>query len=289
MTSSAFAGETGSRKVEAVARRNPSLVTVARLGWVAKGVVYVVIGLIAVPIALQGATARRAGGAEASQTGAVAEIAQSSFGSIALWVIALGLALYVLWRVISIVLPAENSAGAWLARAGYVVSAVVYSAVAWSALSFALRKRGAAESDDAKVERYTRELMGMSAGRWLVGAIGVVVVGIGVYFVIRGLAAKFRDELEPGGVGPLSHESIVTLGRVGWAGRGVVMILVGWFITRAAVNFRPDEAQGIDGALRQVTGSTLGALLVGLAAVGLIVYGLFCVISAPRERLTGAD
>jgi Domain of Unknown Function (DUF1206) len=168
---------------------------------------------------------------------------------------------------------------------------VVYSALAWSAVSFA-RHSGAAsgaESEDAKVERLTRELMEKSGGRWLVGAIGVSLVCVGAYFVLKGLRATFRDELEPGGVGPFSHESIVTLGRVGWVGRGIMMALVGWFVTRAAVRFRPDEAQGIDGALRDATGSTIGAVLVAFTAVALVVYGLFCVISAPRERLTGAD
>jgi uncharacterized protein DUF1206 len=291
MTGSTFTGDSGSRKVEELARRNPALVTAARLGWVAKGVVYALIGVLAVPIALQGAGSDRsgAGTGEASQTGAVTEIAQTSFGSVALWVIALGLVLYVIWRLITIALPAENSARVWVTRAGYLASALVYSALAWSAVSFALHKQGAAESDDAKVERYTRELMGVAVGRWLVGAIGVALLAIGIYFVARGLRANFRDELEPGAVGPFSHESIVTLGRVGWVGRGVVMLLVGWFIVRAAIAFRPDEAKGIDGALRQATGSTLGALLVGLAAVALVVYGLFCVVSAPRERLTGAD
>ena len=130
-------------------------------------------------------------------------------------------------------------------------------------MSFARHDPAAAsgESEDAKVERFTRELMEKSGGRWLVGAIGVTLVAVGAYFVIKGLRATFRDELEPGGVGPFSHEAIVTLGRVGWAGRGVVMGLVGWFVTRAAIEFNPDEAKGIDGALRDATGSSLGALL----------------------------
>jgi hypothetical protein len=293
MTSSTFTGETGSRKVEALARRHPWLVTVGRLGWVAKGVVYLVIGVLAVPIAIDGLRGDAASGGEgeASPSGAVAKIAETSFGTLAMWIIAIGLALYVVWRLISIVLPAEPSAKVWLTRAGYLVSAVVYSALAWSALTFVRREgaAGGAESDDAKVERFTRELMEKTGGRWLVGAIGIVLVAVGLYFVVKGLRATFRDDLEPGGVGPFSHESIVTLGRVGWVGRGVVMGLVGWFITRAAVQFRPDEATGIDGALRDATGSTFGALLVAFAAVALALYGFFCVISAPRERLTGAD
>jgi hypothetical protein len=293
MTSSTFTGETGSHTVEAIAQRHPWLVTVCRLGWVAKGVVYLVVGLLAVPIAVDGlrGDSESGGSTEASQSGAVAKIADTSLGTFALWIIAIGLALYVVWRLISIVLPAENTAKVWLTRGGYLVSAAVYSLLAWSALSFARHDPAAStgESEDAKVERFTRELMEKSGGRWLVGAIGVVLVAVGAYFVIKGVRASFRDELEPGGVGPVSHEAIVTLGRVGWAGRGVVMGLVGWLALRAAIKFNPEEAKGIDGALRDATGSTLGALFVAFAAVALALYGLFCVISAPRQRLTGAD
>jgi hypothetical protein len=81
----------------------------------------------------------------------------------------------------------------------------------------------------------------------------------------------------------------VTLGRVGWVGRGVMMGIIGWFLTRAAINFRPDEAKGIDGALREATASGLGRGLVWVVALGLAVYGIYCIISAPRERLRGSD
>jgi hypothetical protein len=116
-----------------------------------------------------------------------------------------------------------------------------------------------------------------------------VVVGVGIYFLIKGARASFRDELEPRGVGPVSHESIVTMGRVGWVGRGIVMGLIGWFLIRAAVEFRPAAAKGFDGSFREVTETAIGPFIVALAAVGLIVYGAFCVISAPRQRLKGAD
>ena len=145
--------------------------------------------------------------------GVVKEIAQASLGAIALWVVAVGLALYVLWRLISIVLPADNTVATRLTRAGYAVSAVWYSLLAWSAMSFATDERAArmAETEDAKVERFTRQLLDMSAGRWLVGAIGVCVVGVGIYFVVTGVRASFHSDLEPRGVGPISLESIVAL------------------------------------------------------------------------------
>jgi hypothetical protein len=298
MTSSTFSTDQSvSSQLQETADRHPSLVTLARLGWVAKGIVYVVLGILAVPIAIEGLEDDRArGGSEASQLGAVAEIAETSFGAVALWIVAIGLALYVLWRLISIFLPADNSsAKTWLTRAGYLVSAVMYAFLAWTAISFATDggattgAQSGAQSEDAKVERFTRDVMDMTAGRWLLGALGIAIIAVGIYFVVKGVRASFRDELEPTGVGPVSHESIVTLGRVGWVGRGIVVGLVGWFLTSAAVQYRPKEAQGLDGSLREVTESTIGPAVVGFVAIALVLYGLFCVISAPRQRLTGAS
>ena len=114
------------------------------------------------------------------------------------------------------------------------------------------------------------------------------LLGVGVYFVVKGVRASFHDDLEPRGVGPISVEAIVAFGRVGWVGRGIVVILVGWFVTAAAVRFRPSDAHGLDGSLREVTELAIGPLIVGFAALALVAYGMFCVISAPRQRLTGA-
>ena len=282
-----------SRSFGRVADRHPAVIALARLGWVAKGIVYGLVGVLAVPIAIEGLRTDRArdGGDEASPLGAVARIAEASLGAIALCVVAVGLGLYVLWRLVSIVLPAENSISTWLTRGGYAVSVVMYSFLAWSAMSFATDGRAVrtAETEDAKVERFIRELMDTTSGRWLVGALGVCVVGVGVYFVVKGVRASFHDDLEPRAVGPISVGAIVALGRVGWVGRGIVMVLVGWFVARAAVRFRPSEAHGLDGSLREVTSLAIGPAIVGLAAIALVVYGLFCVISAPRQRLTGAD
>jgi Domain of Unknown Function (DUF1206) len=277
-----------SRTVATVAGHHPGLVRLARVGWFAKGVVYVLLGALAVPIGWRGLTGTASADDEASQVGAVARIAESSLGSAALWAVGLGLMLYVLWRLVSIVLPTDGSVKAWATRAGYAVSAVMYSLLAWTALSLARGQLAAAESEEGKVDRISRQLMESTAGRWGVGLLGVVIIVVGAVFVIRGASADFRDELEPGGVGPFSGEQIVTLGRIGWTGRGCVMAVIGWFLLRAALDARPDEAVGFDGALRQMTSSTFGALIAVLVALALIVYGVFCLVASPKVRLKGA-
>jgi Domain of Unknown Function (DUF1206) len=305
MTDSMVDDRPGSEALSRLVHRHPSLVTLARLGWVAKGLVYGLVGALAVPIAINGLrrdpdsgaapgseAGTGSGESEASQVGAVGEIADASLGAAVLWLVAAGLVLYGLWRLVTVVLPADNSVRSWLTRAGYLVSVVVYSSLAWTAVSFARRPSSSGSADqteDAKVEQFIREVLEWTAGRWIVGALGIAVIGVGAYWVHTGVTASFRDEIEPRPVGPVSHAAIVRLGRAGWIGRGVMMAMVGFFVTRAAVRFDSDEAQGIDGALREATTSTIGASLVAIVALGLILYGTFCIISAPRQRLTGAD
>jgi hypothetical protein len=287
-------GEIGSEAAERFAREHPNLVKLGRTGWVAKGIVYGLMGALAVVIAVQssdGAASdeRTNGQQEASASGAIAAIAETSAGAALLVVIALGLMLYVAWRIVSILLPADNDADAWMTRAGYAISAIGYSILAWTALSFA-RNPGTGEgSEDARIEQLTRDLLENQAGRIAVFVLGAVLIGTGVYFLYKGAAATFEDELEPGGVGPISHDTLVTLGRVGWVGRGLMMGLIGFFLARAAWTFDAAEAEGLDGAVRRVSGSTLGTILIVVVAIGLIVYGAFCVLSAPRQRLSGAD
>lgn len=283
----------GADSVAAVARRHPSLVVLARTGWIAKGVVYALVGVLAMIIAFQPDGAAEANaeqsGEQASQSGAIARIAESAGGPAVLWLVAIGLLLYVVWRVASILLPAENSASAWGTRAGYAVSALTYTALAWVAISFA--RHGAAasgETEDSRVDRFTRTVMENAAGRWLVGLLGVAFIGIAAYFARRGVTADFRDELS-GGVGPISNHTLVQLGRIGWCGRAAMMALVGFFLVRAAVQFSPDEAEGLDGALRRLAGTSWGTVVVVIIGAGLLVYGAYCVISAPVQRLKGAS
>lgn len=280
----------GVEKAEEFANDHPGLVKFARVGWIAKGVVYALTGVLALMIGLHEARGTSdSGEAEASQTGAIARIAETSFGATMLIVVATGLVVYSLWRLVSVLLPAENGLEAWLARAGYALSAIAYLSLAWTAVSFARHQGSAAEGEDSKVESFTTDLMSMSYGRALVFAIGVVLLVVAGVFLWKAVGATFERQLLPGGVGPVSHRMLVLLGRVGWAGRAGMMALIGFFLARAAVRFDPNDAQGLDGSLRKAAGSGVGTVLVLAVAVGLLVYGVFCVLSAPKRRLVGAD
>ena len=282
--------EVGSEEVEEFVHEHPRLVRFARIGWVSKGVVYALVGVLALTVAFRDGSA--SGGDEASQTGAITRIAQASYGTTVLLVIAAGLVLYALWRIVTIVLPAENDAHTWVTRLGYAVSAIVYLLLAWTAFSYISRGEQPASgenSEEAKVDGFTRELMSHTGGQWLVGLIGAVIVGIGVYFFIRGTRRPFDDQLDGRGVGPLEHHHLVVLGRVGWIGRATMMALIGFFLVRAAWQADADEAGGLDGAVQRASSTPFGMVVVFVVGVGLIVYGIYCIVSAPRRRLAPAD
>lgn len=287
--------DVGVERAEEFAREHPAVVKFGRVGWLAKGIVYSLTGVLALLIGIRasdGSTSQGGGDQEASQTGAIARIAENPIGVIVLWVMAIGLVIYSLWRLASVLLPADNDLKSWLNRGGYVVSAVTYLLLAWTAVTFAREPSASGEnreSQDSKIEKYTRDFMTNDAGRILIFAIGVVLFVIAGVFLWKAISGSFESQLLPGSVGPVSHQTLVVLGRIGWAGRSAMMALIGFFLARAAVRFDPDDAQGLDGSLRKAASSTLGTWLVVAVGVGLLLYGVYCTLSAPKRRLVGAD
>lgn len=287
--SSGTSDDVGVEQAEEFAHQHPSIVKFGRIGWVAKGLVYGLTGLLALVLGIHAARGTSDSNDEASTTGAIARIAESSFGAALLIVVTAGLVVYALWRLFSVVLPAENDMMSWVTRGGYLVSALTYLVLAWTAITFVRHPGKPADGEDSRVESFTRDLMGRRFGREAVVAIGVLLIVIAAVFVWKAVSASFTKQLLPGDVGPVSDRMIVILGRIGWVARAGMMALIGFFLARAAVRFDPEEAQGLDGSLRQATASTAGTILVIAVGVGLLVYGVFCAVSAPKRRLIGAE
>ena len=194
-----------------------------RLGWVAKGVVYVIVGVLAVPIAFSGGKADEG---EASQQGAIAEIADTSAGTFLLLVVAVGLGLYALWRLVTALLPGDNDAETLAHRAGYLISAAIYGLLAWTALSWVVSDAGTSGSsgqqsgDERFLESVSRTLLESTAGRWLLGIGALVGIGVGVYFAIKAAKGSFMDELDLSGASSRSAPcSNGPVRRAGSAGR----------------------------------------------------------------------
>lgn len=287
--------DVGVESAEEFAREHPAIVKFGRVGWAAKGVVYALVGVLSLAVGLNASGSdssgdAASGGQEASQTGAITRLAESSYGVALLFVLAAGLVIYAVWRLVSVVLPADNDVKTWLTRAGYLVSAVTYLLLGWSAVAVARRPVGSSgESEDARIERFTRDLMNDGLGRAAVFAIGAVLLVLAAVFLWQAVSAHFESQLLPGSVGPVSHQTLVLLGRIGWVGRSGMVALIGFFLVRAAVTFDASDAEGLDGSLRKAASSTIGLVLVVVVGAGLLVFGAFCILSAPKQRMVGAD
>ena len=230
---------------------------VGRLGWVAKGVVYAIMGVLAVPIAFGG------GDDQATRSGALGEIAENSFGGVLLVVVAVGLGLYAAWRLTTAFLPGDNDAKGLAHRIGYLISASVYGYLAYSSLSFVLSDStagsgGSGSGGQSHLEKISRTLMESSGGRWLLGIGALVGLGVAGYFMKKAVTQSFKDRLALGGASQDERELIEKSGMVGWIGRSITTGLLAFFVLVAAWTADPDEAKGLDEALRSTADSWWG-------------------------------
>ncbi len=269
-------------EVEKVVLQHPWLETSTRLGWYAKGMVYLLMGAVAVAFVWHPRIDE-----QASPEGALGLVASQPGGRLLLAVFGAGLVLYATWRVLSVAVIRGTSAKDHLQRVGYSFSAIFYGFLALTALSGAFR--GAKPDDSYTVERVSRSMMSQSWGRGLLLVAGATIIGVGVYFVRKSLTREYVDHLH--GVQPSrkanygSARVVFVAGMVGWFGRGVVTAMVGFLVVRAAWRFDPSDASGFDRALRRVSEADYGPPVLLVAALGLITYGIYCLLSAPRREI----
>ena len=270
-----------------LAAQHPGLVKIGRAGWFAKGVVYVLGGILALEVAARASGVAKkptTGQQEASPTGAIKTVAGSPGGTLLLWLLAIGMLLYALWRLVSAFLPGRKDAKSWARRIGYVASAVMYSFFAFTAISLAGNDKKAVNGNQ-QVTNMSEKIMGHSGGRLLFGAIGVIVIAVGLYRIFKGLKMDVDDELDLSGTRPDYRKLVQPLGAIGEIGRGIGFALVGFFLVRAAVNYDPNDATGLDGALRRLAANSWGVVVVVVVALGFLAYGIFCLATFTHRRL----
>ncbi|TXS37745.1 DUF1206 domain-containing protein [Streptomyces sp. OR43] len=255
-----------------------------RAGFVARGVIYVLVGVLALRIAFgEGGSGEK----QADRGGALAEIAQKPFGSVLLWVLGVALAGMALWRLSEAAFgaagPDGRKAAKRLASAG---RAVFYAFVSYSVLMFAAGDRGSGSgSGDAQSKDVTAQVLGMSGGRWLVGAAGAVIAGAGLWIAGRAALRKFHKHLRMGEMSPAERRAVDITGVFGGVARGLVFAVAGGFAVAAAVKARSGEAKGMDDTLRSFATTPAGPWLLALIAVGLMAFGLFSWANARRRRI----
>ncbi len=254
----------------------------ARLGYIVKGGVYSLIGILAVQAALS------SGGKTTDSKGAIRTIAAQPFGKILLIVVAVGLFGYALWRFIEAIENPESSGKSQakdiIKRIGYFISGLIYGALAFDAGRIALGAGGGGSNGKSKAE-WTAIVMQKPFGRWLIGTVGAIIIGLGVYRLYRAFKVKFRKRLDLSELSSTEEFWLVNVSRFGIAARGVVFLIIGGFLIRAAKQFDANEVKGLDGTLQAIAQQPFGKILLLLVALGLVAYGIYLWVQARYRRI----
>lgn len=280
-------GGPSGRQVRGTARKaereaSPWIEGMARVGYAAYGVVYVLVGALAVQAAV-------GGGGTASQEGALQAILRAPLGRVLLGLVAFGLLAYAVWRVFQGVRDPENEgkdAKGVVKRFDHVINGVFHGALAASAGRLALGSGGGGGGGGP--DDWTATLLQQPFGRILTVAVGVVIVAAGLLQFYRAYDAKFMNEMKPGEMGPHQRTWTRRSGRLGYAARGVVFGIIGVFLVLAALQSDPNQARGLGDALGTLARQPFGPYLLGVVALGLIAYGLFMFVVARYRRIDPA-
>jgi hypothetical protein len=248
----------------------------ARSGFVARGVIYGLIGVLAVEVAVG------VGGKTTNQQGALETIARQPSGVVLLGLVAAGLAGYSLWRFVHALLGhgPERTDGTF-DRVAAFASGLVYAGLCAVAVSIMLGSGGASQN----TSKTTGGVLGWPAGTWLVGIAGAVLIGVALYQGYRGVSRDFLEDSKTEQMSPRVRAWVEWIGCFGHIARGVVFALVGIFLIKAAVEFDPTKAIGLDGALAKLAGESYGPFLLGLVSTGLVAFGLYSFSDARYRRI----
>lgn len=267
--------EAGQAAVNAVPR--PWVEKLARLGYAARGVVYALVGILAV----QAAFGSR--GQTTDTRGALQKIAEQS--TLLLWVIALGLFGYALWRLIQGVLDPENkgSDAKGLAKRGAMVaSGILYGSLALAAVRIA---SGGGGGGGGGQQGFTADLMTKPFGRWLVVLAGIAVIVSGLYQMKDGWTEKFKKHLKLQEMDATEQRLATNTGKAGLLARGIVFLLTGWFLIQAGLRHDPSQARGLGGALETLAAQPYGPWLLATVAIGLVAFGAYSILQARYRRI----
>jgi Domain of Unknown Function (DUF1206) len=248
----------------------------ARAGLAARGVIYILIGWVAILVAL-GQSSQ-----EADQQGALQLLASKPYGEVSLWLLGIGFVAYSLWRLSEAAFGVTGEGSGAGPRLKSLARAVVYAGFAY--LTFKVIS-GTQGSQSRQQQDSTAQAMQHPGGRWLVGLVGLIIVIVGVVLVAEGLRRKFMKYLRTAQMSPRTRRVVELLGVVGTTARGVIFALAGGLVIDAAVTFNPAKSGGIDKALLTVRNQPFGEVLLVLAALGLIIFGVYGLCEARWRKV----
>jgi uncharacterized protein DUF1206 len=256
------------------AASSPWVEWLARFGLIAQGISFGLVGVLAIMLALG------EGGKATDREGALRTIAADGFGRLVVIVLAIGFGSYALWRLAQAVLGHDvedpGSEAKWSKRASAVGKAVIYGSLCAAAISILLGDHGGGQ----KEEQATGGILGWPAGRWIVFGIAVGIAGAALWNVYRAVSGQYKEKLKQQEMSSTELTWTTRIAFVGLIARAVVFAVISWFFFKAAIEYDPNKADGLDGALRKIAAQPYGTWLLALVAAGLFAYGVFCLIQA---------
>ena len=262
-----------------MSRTNREFALLARGGYAARGVVYLIVGWLAMLAALGG------GGRTTDSEGALISILQQPFGDVMLALVALGLIGYVIWRLVQALADPDDhgtDARGLAIRGGLLVSAITHTLLAFFALSLIFGWGTGGGSGDGGTQDWTAWLLQQPFGRWLVALVGAAVIGAGLAHMVKGYQARFEKYLV---MDRATLEKASPVCRFGLVARGVVFLIIGGFFIVAAWRFSSGEVVGLQGALQYIQQQPYGWILLGIVALGLFAFGVYSLIEARYRRI----
>src|SRR5665811_2317104 len=259
------------------AGNSASLEAVARVGLIAYGVVHLLISWLALQLAW-GAAARKS----ADPSGALRTVADQALGRILLWLVALGLVALALWQASEAIWGYRERAERVSKQDTSGAVAMIYAALGVSAASVAL---GSGSSSSQSQQQATSGVLGWPAGRVIVVVAGLIIVGVGVAGVVKGIQKSFSEEIDTSSMSPAFREGVARLGQVGYIAKGVALGLVGGLLSYAALTYERQKAPGLDGALQTILAQPSGRFLLTAVALGFLAFGLFAMLQSRYRRM----
>jgi hypothetical protein len=257
--------------------RSEQIGWLGRFGLVAMGVSYGLVATLAIMLALgRGGTAEDRGGA-------LQTIAQDGFGRVVVFLLAIGFGAYAVWRFAEAFFDrgGKGSKPKGLAkRAGYFGKGLIYTGLCIVAVGVLMGSSG-----NSNEKQETAYVLDWPGGRYIVGAVGAGFAAAALWNAFRAVSGHFKKELDTGSMGSAEESLLTVVAVVGLLARAVVFGLIGTFLIKAAVEYDPSEAIGLDGALRKLAAQDYGPLLLGVVAAGLLAFGVFALFQARYRRV----
>jgi hypothetical protein len=250
----------------------------ARAGFVCYGVIHLLFAWVALQVAFGNS------GAESDQSGALTNLASKPFGKTLVIIVVVGMVALALWQAFEAIVgeSGEQDKQAVAERVMSGIRTIIYLSFAWTGIKVVT---GANASQGDNQQSGASSLMDHTGGRWLVGLIGLVVIGVGVGLAVYGIKKGFEKHLNTQQMSPSVRKTTRRLGMAGYAAKGVAYAIAGVLVVVAAVKYDPDKARGLDSALKTLASHSYGPWLLGLIALGIAAFGVFCFSQAKYRKV----